>query len=602
MPGDEFPEKSNPGSDKGPGQTPKEEAQQAYSSLLVLVDHRADIFAAVQKIFDKINREISPNNVGQFLFSMDRIVKLQEKMDGVRQEMIRLNQKLSEKYRVSLDKQQEQFDGLIENCQALYLINKEKAEATKSSTARTGVPSNHGENKVEHQVKLPRLELPKFSGKLRDWSAFHSLFETSIHKSKSLSNMEKFQYLISRLEGEAKQLVGTLELTAENYIVAWDALCLRYNNERRHIHYHLSSLLELPDAPQNTALPGLLSKVREHMNALTALKRNENEYALLLTTVIIQKLSFGIRRRFEDSREDSTKYPEFKELESFLQGECAQLDNYKSKFNNDPAPKNTYNKGGNSRNFVSIGPKEHNGKKTNKNRNQKCALCSENHPLYWCEDFKNLPVDSRIAKVKSWNRCKNCLSDTHSDARNCKCKYTCKICREPHHTLLHIPEKSFVATSSGCERDSQNPSISCVNVNLPAQVKGSKDHSILLGTALVGLKLSNGHFETVRAVIDSAAMSTFITKTCAQRLGLKINEYHAEVSGLGNQNLKFWGDVDISIKPLHQQRPVLTTKAEVLTIITDQLPTTPLNPEIVQQWQHLTLADRAMASPLKLIS
>lgn len=44
--------------------------------------------------------------------------------------------------------------------------------------------------------------------------------------------------------------------------------------------------------------------------------------------------------------------------------------------------------------------------------------------------------------------------------------------------------------------------------------------SILLSTASVRVQNENGHFVTVRALLDSASQSSFITESCVKRLGL----------------------------------------------------------------------------------
>lgn len=44
--------------------------------------------------------------------------------------------------------------------------------------------------------------------------------------------------------------------------------------------------------------------------------------------------------------------------------------------------------------------------------------------------------------------------------------------------------------------------------------------SVLLATAAVNIYNENGHFITVRALLDSASQSSFITESCPKCLGL----------------------------------------------------------------------------------
>ena len=71
----------------------------------------------------------------------------------------------------------------------------------------SGTPSSPYQNVVENgatsssansktvRVKLPKLEVRKFSGKLEEWQEFWDSFESAIHSNDSLSNVDKISYL-----------------------------------------------------------------------------------------------------------------------------------------------------------------------------------------------------------------------------------------------------------------------------------------------------------------------------------------------------------------------------------------------------------------------
>ncbi|GFT09915.1 DUF1758 domain-containing protein [Nephila pilipes] len=50
-------------------------------------------------------------------------------------------------------------------------------------------PSIFSENCSSTNSKLPRLNIPQFSGKYTDWLAFKDLYVASVHNNKSLSNV-----------------------------------------------------------------------------------------------------------------------------------------------------------------------------------------------------------------------------------------------------------------------------------------------------------------------------------------------------------------------------------------------------------------------------
>lgn len=82
-------------------------------------------------------------------------------------------------------------------------------------------------------IRLPQLDLQKFSGDPLTWTSFINLFDTTIHRNASLSSVMKFQYLLSVLSGEPLALIKSLTLTAPNYLIAYDLLRDRYHNSRR---------------------------------------------------------------------------------------------------------------------------------------------------------------------------------------------------------------------------------------------------------------------------------------------------------------------------------------------------------------------------------
>ena len=65
--------------------------------------------------------------------------------------------------------------------------------------------------------KLPKLELPKFSGNPMDWPGFWHQFQTSIHSGSGFSDIDRFNYLKKYLCGPAAACVSGLTLSSQNY-------------------------------------------------------------------------------------------------------------------------------------------------------------------------------------------------------------------------------------------------------------------------------------------------------------------------------------------------------------------------------------------------
>jgi len=69
---------------------------------------------------------------------------------------------------------------------------------------------------------LPKFDLPIFKGDILHWSSFWDVFESEVD-SKSYGGATKFNFLISKLEGEAKAALLGLTSSNDNFIKAKDS-------------------------------------------------------------------------------------------------------------------------------------------------------------------------------------------------------------------------------------------------------------------------------------------------------------------------------------------------------------------------------------------
>ncbi|XP_046395239.1 uncharacterized protein LOC124162657 [Ischnura elegans] len=177
-------------------------------------------------------------------------------------------------------------------------------------------------------VRLPKLELPRFSGDSVKWMSFYNTFDTTIHQSLSLSRIEKFQYLNSCLQGEALELIRGLPLSDSNYLIAWDLLRKRYHNIRKLVSMHITKIMDMPNLSGNSLVSfrSFLSTYHENIQALSALGHDITKENILLVTILLRKLDFGTRKRLEDTRNENHELPIASELIKFLERECAHLE------------------------------------------------------------------------------------------------------------------------------------------------------------------------------------------------------------------------------------------------------------------------------------
>ena len=138
-----------------------------------------------------------------------------------------------------------------------FLLMKPSTASISQNSSQTSLLSQNNsnlenlviENRIpthSHRGKLPLLNTPTFSGSYDTWLGFHDLFKSLVDNNNTISEIEKLYYLKGCLKDEAAEILDSIELSAENYSVAWSLLKDRYDNRRIIREGHVKSILKLP--------------------------------------------------------------------------------------------------------------------------------------------------------------------------------------------------------------------------------------------------------------------------------------------------------------------------------------------------------------------
>ena len=131
----------------------------------------------------------------------------------------------------------------------------------------------------ESSVKLTKIEINSFGGDKLKWIEFWDSFESTIHKNKRISNVEKFNYLKSKLTGEAMQVISGLTLSNENYAVAINILKERYGNIQDVVNLHYNKMINLQPASNTTSSLRLFhDNINKHLRSLEVLHQDVNHW------------------------------------------------------------------------------------------------------------------------------------------------------------------------------------------------------------------------------------------------------------------------------------------------------------------------------------
>lgn len=443
------------------------------------------------------------------------------------------------------------------------------------------------------QIRLPKIELQTFSGEITTFNSFLQMYNTVIHQSKDLSSIEKFNYLISSLRGEALSVVEHIPVTANNYNVAYDVLIKRYKNDRQALRAHWNAIENTVkvNADNPLELRNLLDTFTKNLKAINNFKLPKDLSDFILVQMLFKRLDIATITRFE-LHHNSTDMPTYETLTKFLEQNCSALDNIIPSLLKANPKKIDINKASTSssrstRTVMTL--------MSNKSVRIKCFLCKGDHTIYKCTEFLNKSPSERYQLVKNNHMCLNCLSSTHS-VKDCKSSFHCHKCKQRHHTLLHfenfgntsnISNSSDASISNSSTSKMEKSSLEVIAQPTVTNAAGfsSSKFEVLLATARVGVSNGRGIFVNQRILLDSGSQTSFITQKAVQQLGLIKKRKSIVVQGLGQQEtLTNMGSVDLIICPVSKNDVHFFVEAIVLPKICNNIPSKPISSH---QWSHL---------------
>ncbi|KAK3873849.1 hypothetical protein Pcinc_021180 [Petrolisthes cinctipes] len=280
-------------------------------------------------------------------------------------------------------------------------------------------PAAHSDNGATDSVmsniiRLPRIELPKFSGNVLEWLSFWEQFEALVGEA-NIPAVSKFGYLLSSLEGEAKRVVHGLTLTAASFPIACKMLKERFGKSERIIFAHIQALLNIEMPVKSSGFKYIASlwkmqdELNSHIRSLEALGVKGDQYGVVLTPVILSRLPQEIR--MEWSRDGSGHEGDLHWLMSFLQNELERRersDSYRDGCRYDearggplPSEKRKVPPSTASALVSSSSPGMTN-----------CVFCGKQHPSEKCFSVKKLTRDELVKKLRTLGLCFRVPEDT----------------------------------------------------------------------------------------------------------------------------------------------------------------------------------------------
>ncbi|XP_045462023.1 uncharacterized protein LOC123672080 [Harmonia axyridis] len=372
---------------------------------------------------------------------------------------------------------------------------------------------NHDvKSEVKSRVQLPVIDLPKFNGTYEGWLSFKDLFHSLVHSNQSISDIQKYHYLRASLNSATSKMIESLDFSSENYIIAWELLCNRFDNKKFLINNHIKCLFNLIPLKKecSEALRNLIDSLFKHLRTLSNLGLNVDSWDPLLIYLMTTKLDKISVCEWEKVK-SNLDLPTLKEFTTFLKNRADLLESLEQ--NNEISPKTIKKefKGKHVRSYL--------GKTDRvKSKSVKCFLCNENHVIYYCSDFLKLSIPQRLEKVNELNLCRNCLCKGHTAD---ECRYiACPNCKEKHNKLLHVENERVALTSF-------------------------TNSYVLLSTVKIHVTDNYGNKHICHALLDSGSQLNFITRDFVSKFKLPLSNAHISVTGINSvshrkNNAMFW--------------------------------------------------------------
>ncbi|XP_062534375.1 uncharacterized protein LOC134203540 [Armigeres subalbatus] len=436
-----------------------------------------------------------------------------------------------------------------------FLLSKQKS----NQPMMTMIGSFGQQSAASFHHRLPKIDLPKFSGDESRWISFRDNFISMIHSNDDIPTVNKLHYLLQSLEEEAKKPFESVDIQADNYASTWDALLKRYDN-KRFLKRTVSRLVRSTSNEQ-----GIRRRSQHISRRVSASCEGSGQagepvihWDTPLIFILSKKLDASTLRAWEHEtrQKDEVRYDE---LIDFLSQHIRMLKSVASDLQQRSLSTSIKVAGPSTKKTPAFKSVANPATAEVISNVQLCPACSQNHQLHQCPTFNELSISQRRELVVQRSLCRNCFRLGHQ-ARVCRSRFSCRTCQARHHTMLH----ENVAVSNSTTTPIETSTISAQQPNLSTPVIAgtsgsahppevsmaiqSKHSTVLLETVSLFIVDYNGRRFPVRALLDSASMSNFITKKLANDLGIRRTSVDVTVAGLGESVKKVKRQITATIE------------------------------------------------------
>ncbi|XP_074651581.1 uncharacterized protein LOC141906238 [Tubulanus polymorphus] len=351
---------------------------------------------------------------------------------------------------------------------------------------------------------LPKLQLPKYNGNLKEWPTFWGLFETSVHLNSQFSEIEKFSYLKCLLIGDARSCIDGLPLTNDNYSAAVSLLKTRFGQNHKISQAYLSALVDLsPPNNERSSLRKFYDECNYHMRQLNALGTSHDNHGAIFELEIIEStVSLDVK----DVSNCTITEPTSTVSQLFL---STGAQNSKKKC------------------VFCEGDKHHAGNCKSK---YSCRMCKKRHHTSICfQTRKTRPYSVPNSRGVNFSVEEGQNRGIGNEQNRIKSNMTNSVTTQSSSVPIFETE-SLIQSDDHIETQTASQNISLCN----------SFGNVLLKTAVVNIENPySGSIVSCNTLFDDGSQRSFMTAKMASQLGLKSSRTETlDLGAFGSQNSK----------------------------------------------------------------
>ena len=375
---------------------------------------------------------------------------------------------------------------------------------------------------ASHHAKLPKIDLPKFSGRSHsDYQSFWNSFESLIDKRPDLAKVDKLIYLKRCCIDEVEELAKGYSLTDDNYDNLKKALEKMFGDPRLIQQSHVQNIYDLKPFEVGTIKP-FLTSLETSLRCLKEFKVDGENVAPFLVPYVENLMPKEIKQKWREEIHEDKSFST-KKLLDFLHEKMQCYGTVReqkpdTKHKSVP-PKTTM--------MLSMASKE-----------VLCFCCDRSHKIFHCDKFKKMSPKERSNLVFRKKHCHRCLMPKSKDHYPKICKASCKQCQKPHHSFLHwgkpqsgnqdgrgVPPAPPYAPPKPVPADASKPVAGVATAEQTST--NALHHTPLKSTGLTVLKTFKAIPKQkpnviVRSMIDDGSQTTWILAKTVKALKLPV--------------------------------------------------------------------------------